>query len=61
MTGELLALFEEDDVIDEIKMIRAKVALYIFESFFIEKGRKARNFLIARRDFFFNLNCFYIN
>ena len=53
-----MALFEEDDVIDEIKMIRAKVALYIFESFFIEKGRKTRNFLIARRGFFFNLIVF---
>ena len=28
LSGELLALFEEDDVIDEIKMIRAKVIIF---------------------------------
>lgn len=35
MTGELLALFEEDDVIDEIKMIRAKVTKYFFKSYLL--------------------------
>ena len=51
LTGELLALFEEDDVIDEIKMIRAKVIIFCTFSNLFFKVNEKFNFCLS--SFFF--------